>query len=504
MPIELLPGEVVIPDREALVERWKRSHRTRVPGADTGPGTQPDVDARVAVDAVLPILVAAKIAGRNAVLEESIGAAVDQWGVREGVPDRRGAVGASGFVTISTSVGGTTIQNGDQLIYESTGLRYQAIGTAPYVSGQLVPVVGVDFGPDTNVAAGSAIKWASPRPGCFDTAIVFEQSDGSGLTGGRGDESDEEYKSRILEEKRTRAASGNDSEYQLAVESTPSVAIQKAFTIPGIMGPGTIAVLFTMRPSRSGGSRIPNAAQVALVETHVADQFPADDGSFFCLLTNEPTDITYSITWAEQTQGWEDLVAWPPFYELGASPGGIVVKSATSATSFQLGAANGIDLTAQQPQVGQTIGFYDQASFVFRRKRILSITGTGPWTIVADTTNGVSDVLYTPVVGQRAMPWSDSLDSLLPGIHAYFDTLGPGEQVVVFYDEGRRQKRIPLSPRSWPSRLTAKGLTNAVDIDQVEDVAILEGEDRATPIGVPGVFSNILFLRFLSVFPEQQ
>src|SRR5690606_18200012 len=59
MTIEQLPGEIVVPTRDTLIEQWKRSHRLRVPDADTGVGTQPDVDARVAADALMPVYAAA-------------------------------------------------------------------------------------------------------------------------------------------------------------------------------------------------------------------------------------------------------------------------------------------------------------------------------------------------------------------------------------------------------------------------------------------------------------
>lgn len=508
MTIEQLPGEIVVPTRDTLIEQWKRSHRLRVPDADTGPGTQPDVDARVAADALMPVYAAAKMAGRNAVLEEARGAALEQWGEREGVGGRRDAVGASGYVTIAASTGGTTIVEGDELVDENTNLTFMAAETRLYLNGDAAPILGKDTGPATNLDAGTPLKWVSPRPGCGSVATVTAQSDGSGLTGGRERESDDEYLARIQNEKRTRAASGNDAEYQLAAEATPQVAVQKAFTYPAIFGPGTTSVVFTMRPLRPGGSRVPTALQVSLVEAHVTSQMPADDGALFGLVAEEDVDVVYRIRWAEFAQGWEDLVQWPPYYEPtpDSGPAAIVVSSVLSSTAFVLKPANDDYTDAPAPQAGQTIGFYDNAKAALRRKRIGSVLdigggGFGPWFITCDTSNNASDASYTPEIGQRAMPWSEGLADLLPGLLSYFDSLGPGEQVSSFHDEGRRQRRVPRPPREWPHTLTDRALTNAIALDELEEIEVLEGAGVTPSVGTPGVVSNILKLRHVAFFP---
>ncbi len=514
MTIDQLPGEITTTTRDQEIERWKRAHRLRVPDADTGPGTQPDVDARVAADAVMPLYAAATIIGKNAVLEQATGEAVDQWGEREGVGERREAVGASGYVEVRASSGGGTVQADDELVNEDSGLIYRALVTDHYDDGDALAIIGKDTGPDTNLEPGTQLKWSSPRPGIGAIVTVIEQSDGSGLSGGRNKESDDEYKARIQEEKQTRAASGNDAEYQLLAQNTPSVSVQKAFTYPAILGSGTTCVVFTMRPASPGGSRIPNPVQVGLVESFVVGEMPGDDGAFFALLAEEDADVVYQIEWDESGVGWEDVVPWPPYYAPSDSPGAIVVSAATSATSFTLATDDAVYTNVQQPVAGQTIAFYDPDEFEFVRKRILSFTGTGPWVITVDTTNDVSDTGYTPAVGQRAMPWSDSLNAILytppsadgktkaSGVLAHFDTLGPGEQVASFYDDGTRQKRQPRPPKSWPSTLTTRDLVRAITAAAVSDVDVLEGDGAAPSVGTPGILSYILRLRYVSVFSE--
>ena len=517
MPIDQLPGEIVVPSRDTEIDRWKRSHRLRVPEADTRPGTQPDVDARIAADALMPIYANAVVIGKNSVMEEARGKALDRWAEREGVEPRRGEVGGSGYVEAVTSSGGSTIRENDELIHDDSGMLFRVIKTERYFTGNAIPIVGKDGGTATNLSPGTPLKWTSPRPGSGSIVTVLEQADGSGLSGGRPAEDDREFFERIAEEKRTRAASGNDAEYQLVAQSTPAVAVQKAFTYPGIRGPGTTCLVFTLRPLRSGGSRVPNAVQIGLMEAHTAGKFPGDDGLFAGTLVEDDADVVYAVAWEESAVGWEDLVQWPPYYEPApiSGPGAVVVAEATSSTVFVLKTQNDVYTGATPPQAGQTIGFYDRADFTFRRKRIASVTGSGPWTIAVDVTLSVSDTGYVPVVGQRAIPWSDSLVTLLPGVHAYFDRLGPGEQVATFYDEGRRQRRSPRPPKHWPSALTTRDLITAASTvpnpdptkpplpnESVADVKVLEGDGLVPSTGEPGVLSSILSLRSLSVFPE--
>jgi uncharacterized phage protein gp47/JayE len=527
MTVEQLPGEIATSTRDREIERFKRSFRIRVQNGDpsvtvdTGDGTQVDIDARVTADMMMPLYAAAKVSGDNTVLEQARGAAVDQWGEREGVGERNEARGATGIVKIQASPGGGTILQGQELKNKATSLRYQVITTDHYDDGDQCGIVGKDTGPATNVPAGTQLQWTSPPPGVGDFVTVLADSSGRGLSGGADKESDDEYSARIQHEKQNRAASGNDSEYQLEAEATPEVAVQKAFTVSAYMGPGTTCVVCTVRPAYPGGSRAPSSLQLGLIESHVVGAFPADDGPAFALLADQPADVSYSFVWAEGAAGWADVVQWPQFYAVApvSGPGAIRVSAATSATVFTLATSNAVYSGVRQPIVGQTIGFSQETStgFSFVRKRILSFTGTGPWVITCDTTNNVSDTGYTPLVNQRAMPWSDSLNAILftegkdadgtqeavpaSGVLAYFDTLGPGEQFSSFYDEGRRQRRQPRPPKFWPPTLTTRGLIDAITATEVQDVDVLEGDGLTPVVGTPGVLSYILKPRWLAGFP---
>ena len=170
---------------------------------------------------------------------------------------------------------------------------------------------------------------------------------------------------------------------------------------------------------------------------------------------------------------------------------------------FSLECANADYSTCPQVRVGDTIGFYDAANYTFRRKKVLLVTGTGPWAITVDTSNNASDTSLVPTVGDRAMPWSDSLADVLDSVLGYSKTLGPGEQRSSFYDEGTRQRRSPApSKTSWPSEITSKGLSDAINVDSIDEISTLEGPGTSPTVGTPGALSYILRITKISLFKD--
>ena len=459
---------------------------------DTNEGTQPYIDGSVLADQLVPAYIQIKTSAENLVLTSATGTAAETWATSKGLTGRIAAVGATGFVVIEASAGGTTIFAGDEL-KTSAGLRFACSTTATYASSDLVPVYGVDTGTATNLSPGTVLTWTAPRPGCGSTATVWEDTSGNGLTGGRAEETDAEIIARVIEAGRNPPASGNDAHYQALVKATPGLAVQQAFTYPAILGPGTVGVVFTLQPAEPGGDRIPSATQRAAVESWLTGQVPHDDQFFVGEVVANSVDVAMQVTWQTGADGWTDAVPWPPYY---SGSNAITVRAVTSATSFTLGRASGSYSGVAQPVAGKTIAFFDASARAFVRKRILSFTGTGPWVVTVEPTNNVSDLTYVPSVGERAMPFSASLDLLTTPVLSYFDTLGPGEQVGSFFDAGTRQRRTPLPPKSWPSTIGARLINGVQDLDAVADAEL---QEPTTPLVCPtGTASTLSYLHQLN------
>ena len=504
MALDPLPSEITVKDRAAWLASYLRSIRLRNPTASTLEGTQPYVDGSALADQLVVLSANARQVGRRIPLSECSGDQLDQRAAEKGIPPRYPEVGAVGYVQVATSAGGSTILSGDELTEPNSQMRFRCTATKLYSNGDWVPVAGIATGPSTNLAADTVLLWSAPRPGCLVQAVIVEQNDGTGLSGGRLAESDDELRQRISDAEADPAASGNDAAYQRAIENSLAhgVAVQKAFTYPCVSGPGTIGCAFTMRRTAPGASRVPNVAQTTLVRDYVVGLAPKDDSYIDLIMLSQPVDVVLDVQWANGAGDWYDVVPWPARYATGS--GAIVVTAVSNALSFTLGKDNGGSYAGvTPPAVGQTIGFYNPSGAKFSRKRIASVSGVGPWDCTADTTNAASDTEYTPVVGQRAMPWSDSLDSLVSPILDHFNTLGPGEMFATFFDPGLRQKRSPPSPTRWPHTISNRLAGDLLDPDKspaVGDCVIREGLGVAATIGTPGATVYLLELGDLAAF----
>ena len=496
MPLDTLPSGIVTFTRDEIRAQYLRDYAIRNPNGSTQAGQQPDIDASTIADTLTPVYANAVTLGNGLAVQTMTPAQLRNELLRLG-SDILPAVGASGFVIAAGSAGGGTIFAGDE-IKTSSGLRYTCLATAVYPPGTPVPISGFDTGPATNQPPGTTLTWTSPRPGIASTAKVAVASDGSGLTGGRDVEGVEDQRSRIVSMRANPAASGNDAEIQAAILGCPGISIQQPFTYPAILGPGTTGFTFTLRPSSPGAGRIPTSAQIDQVRAWLVGQFPKDDGFLACVITAYPIQLLLQTSWAPQAPGWADATTWPLY--IAGDP--VLVLGATSPTAVRLGT---LGTATSTPQVGQTIAFYDQPNATFRRKKVLTVAVVSAgvsWDLTFDTTNAASDASYTPVVGQPACPWSDSLQSLVAPLVAYFDGLGPGEQVGSFFDAGYRRRRSPRAPTLWPNTITRRLLAPLYALSTVGDNDLLSpASPTATPTGSPGVNSLMMTLGSLAVFP---
>lgn len=519
MPDTLTSVQLDVPTRDQRRDQFLRDLVIRNPAALQVPGTDPYLDASIYADATEPLLHNAVLIANSITRANMTGAQLDAEGKRLGAP-RLGPIGGAGAGAPNLGANGATIFQGDILRYAPANLRFQCTTTALYAPGQPVPIQGLDTGFATNLPAGSVLNWDAPRPGCGKSLTVLVQADGSGLSGGAPAETDDQYRLRLDTVAANPPASGNDAAYQLAASNLTTVAVQQAFTYCAVQGPGSIGIAILLRPSQPGASRIPNATQLSLMLSSFVGLFPGDDSVYAIKVIASPVNVVLKVLWATGAKAWADAQPWPTYV---ASPNLVQVAApssgTTSATYFRL---NSSGITS--PTVGQSIAFYDRANQVFRRKKIASFTvdGAGGYDITCDTTNGLTDTSYTPVIGQPCCPWSDSLQDLVTPLVSYFDTLGPGEMFASFFDPGQRQKRSPPNPTSWPSSITNRMLGGARTVQaptgpqqtqppvptifttpSIGDAVLVEPTvPYAAPTGSPGVSVYLLTLLGPLAFPE--
>lgn len=492
-------ADITTLSRDELARRWRRDYKFRIPSADVEEGTEQHALSLTVADQMLVMMANAEKLGRGPLVRQMTGKRLLDYAVERGITDAPlPATGASGYVDITTATGGATIFADDEAVSED-GLRFKCIATDLYTSSTPVPVVGIDTGTDTNLEAGAKLTWTNPRPGCAATCTVAEDSDGAGLTGGHAEETETEIQDRILEQEADPPAAGNVAAYIKATRATPSVPVEQVFVYPAILGPGTMCVCFTVRTATESGSRLSTAVQEGLVEAHLKGVMPEDDGVFVAAMLASSVAVAVEVDWRTGVSGFVDAAPWPEgiagdFVKVnaGATP---------SATSFRLTTAT----STTTPQVGQTVAFYDATARKFRAKRILTVTvivSAKSWDITVDTTAGASDLSFVPAVGAMASPYAAALDSLGEKLRLHFRTLGPGEQVASFSDDGIRQRRSPRSPEKWPHRLTELGLSDSIRT-LVRDANVLAPTlPYATPTGTAGTLSYLLEMGDLAAFKQ--
>jgi uncharacterized phage protein gp47/JayE len=498
MALDDLPGTLEVPTRDEIATAFRRDYGIVSPESDTTDGTQPDVLAKTVAITLLPIYSDAVLIANGINEDNATGKRLDRVGARYGVP-RPQAVGASGYVFVNANSG--TIQADDEIKNRQTSKRYRAATATPVVDKSPVFIIGRDTGPATNLPEGTTLQWSSPRPGIGQTATVAT----GGLTGGADVADDATYLALIQEARRNPANADNDAAIQKAVRETPGIAIAAVFSYPGIFGPGTYGYAFLLAtPAGSDPAlRIPNTAQRATVAAWVTGQLGGAD-SYFCLqVAASLTDITFRAVWDPGARGWLDSVPWPAYKPAGnvGTAGTVYVSAGVSPTQFTLSTDNSYYSDAVQPQVAQSIGLWDSAALLFRKKTITSVTGTGPWTITTDPTGlSGSDTTFTPFLGNRAMPWSDSLVDFGKPVIAYFNNFGPGEQFASFSLDGRRQRRNPAPPKKYPQQISTDAIVPILALPSIQSATLVEGV-APVPVGTPGISVYLRTLNQLAVFP---
>lgn len=492
-----LPDDFTVPTRAELVDRYERDVRIRQPGAKVGEGTLARMDASNTVDLVLPVYADAVITYQNTTLADARESSLEDKAEARGLPRRLPASGATGFVIIKAVSGGVPLPYGKIIKDDKASLSFYVTSGQTYFDGDPVPIKGVDVGPSTNLAAGKVLRWESPTPGLAETATILADPNGRGLSGGRDKESVDELRARIADADANPAAAANAAEIRkLAKDAATArgIAMQDVFVYSAAEGPNTYAYCFTMRADTLAGSRAPSAVDIAAVRAYLTGELGHGDGIFDSLVIDSDVTLMLRVKWAPGAGGWKDLATYPQ-WDAGAPA---AISAVTSALAFQV-------TSTDTPQVGQTIAFYDAAANppAFVRKKILTVTGAGPFDLTIDTALNASDTVYLPIVGETFCPWSDSLTILVAPVLDHFKTLGPGEQFedADLFDPGERLRRNPPPPQ-WPNELTHRVTDGIEDETAIADVSVLSPAlPYATPVGTPAVSSNLLKCARILAFP---
>ena len=271
------------PTLTQLISRAQSDIETRLPGADA--------QIRDSVENVLARVVAGASHGLHGHLvwlskqlfpdkaeDEFIVRWASIWGL-----SKNAAVKATGNLTL-TGTTGTTCPAATQW-QDTDGNTYTQDADVVLAAGTgTAALTAVTAGADGNQAVGVVLSIVTPVAGIDSTAIVS----GSGLIGGVDEESTEDLLVRLLERLQTPPSGGGPGDYVAWAKEVAGTT--RAWQIANANGLGSVAVYFVM--DDKVGTIIPNAGEVAAVQTHVDLEAPVTAD----VTVYAPTPVTRNFT----------------------------------------------------------------------------------------------------------------------------------------------------------------------------------------------------------------
>jgi uncharacterized phage protein gp47/JayE len=170
---------------------------------------------------------------------------LNDWGKVWGVI-RKPAVAAKGEVTVTGAPGASIA--GDTLAKDQRGRQYRLAGVILPTDGgteatDVCEVEAVEPGEAGNLPAGTKINLISPSAGIKSELTVGPQA----MEGGADEESDANFRKRVLLTIQTPPHGGNKADYEMwALESV--AAVENALCIPTYSGVGSVAVAIWGKP----------------------------------------------------------------------------------------------------------------------------------------------------------------------------------------------------------------------------------------------------------------
>lgn len=149
-----------------------------------------------------------------------------------------------------------------------------------------IEVESDDFGQDTNVEAGASLTFSSPISGVNDTAVVQY----SAIGGGTDIESDEDYRTRIIEKWQSIGTPWNDT--NIIAKAKEVAGVTRVFILRATPGAGDTTVYFVRD---NDDNIIPSPGEVTDVENKLLEILP-DNMREIDLIVSAPTAVIVDFT----------------------------------------------------------------------------------------------------------------------------------------------------------------------------------------------------------------
>jgi hypothetical protein len=342
---------------------------------------------------------------------------------------------------------------------DPAGQRYQVVinATADAVSGEAeLVLIAIDGGDETNIPAGTIIKWANPPPGSAPDAVVLDD-----FGGGLDAETDADFAKRLSGRVRHKPASGNWSHFRTFAREA-SVSVEDAFVYPCAFYSGSVLVAVTQKRGATPGPRARVAGFNVLSSVTgmlVPPGSPVIPGRAHVVVVTvqpEPTDLVVRLAQPLGSgAGWTDLVPFPQVDGTDA----VAITALTDETHFEITTG-----TAGQLPQGLTVAggvhlmVWDPETSLFAPLFTATVTDLGAGVYAVEPASATLGKALA--MGDWVSPDMSRRADITTGVNAYFDSLGPGEVIDLLTDERSvRCYRNPVASEAFPMRAGQSVLT---------------------------------------------
>jgi uncharacterized phage protein gp47/JayE len=225
--------------------------------------------------------------------ENGLDELADEYGL-----SRSAATYAEGTATVTGSDGAEIPE--DTELEADDNIVYKVVETATISGGSAtITLIADEAGSDGNQDASTELTFISPLDGGVSTTATV---DSDGLTGGADEETDDDFRERLLLRKQYPPHGGCEYDYKTWMLENSSVT--RAWTFPEYNGVGTIGCAFVMDNSTP---YIPSSETIATVREYIVEHVDpatgrtigipigAEPGLFMITLTEQDMNFTVSI-----------------------------------------------------------------------------------------------------------------------------------------------------------------------------------------------------------------
>lgn len=359
-----------------------------------------------------------------------------------GVPPRPASF-ATGYVGIRCT-GTVTVPLG--YVYTGPGGRkYKTSAAATSVtSGATILSEALTAGKASNLAAGTEVTWDSASVGGLDHRATIAAG---GIDDGADADDVETVRARLIDRLSFPAVGNNWAMTKAAAEGA-SAAVAVAFVYPAVRGGSSEDVAIV----GSEGDGVLSTAIVNLVSAAILSGMGGNPSLNVTGIVNQEMDVILaaSLPLPESAGGagggWLDPVPWP--------------SGNAQITSYNLTTGSFSVTASSAPTVGNHIGVWNPDAAEMVERVILTVSGSGPWTVT------VQDGLGFNALGAYVSAGAEHLASYAATAFTEFAKLGPGEKTTST-DILPRGRRHPSTDIAYPSDL-ARTILGAITRSHTE------------------------------------